>query len=422
MRRAITAPRSRLAAAPRAAPPAESGRGGEESALKPAGAGDLLVVARSGRLLAAAARAAGYTVHVIDQFGDLDTRAMAASVTCVRAGPALSFVPAALLRAVEAVMQRHPIFGIVLGAGFEGAPHLVAQLAARHRVLGCASHSLATLADRPRALARLARHTHICVPPTRRAPPPRAQGWLSKRDGDCGGGHILPAAHAPREPARYYQRELAGASLSALYVAARGACTLIGMAEHLRWHPQAPAPWRYEGALAIAPGQAARTLTTIGRAVAREFDLTGCFGLDFIHAADGRYVVVDINPRAPATLELCAQMGRVFAAHVAACTDGTLLYSRPPSRLRRGHLLLYAERCWRVPRNLTWPAWIADRPPAGQVIEAGAPLCSLRAAAYSRSALCAALAQRWRALQRLLGGAARAPLPTTLCLRNLGDV
>lgn len=417
------APASWLGEVPHVALPVESAPGGEDCALRLAGTGrrHVLVVARSGRLLAAAARAAGCTVHVIDQFGDDDTRALAASVTCVRPAPELRFDPPTLLCAIDGVMRRERPCGIVLGAGFEDAAGLVAEIEARHPLLGCTARSLAVLADRPRALAHLARRSGAAVPATRREPPRRMHGWLAKRDGACGGMHIRPAAECARDAARYYQREVRGPSLSALYVAGREECVLVGMARHLRWHPQAPAPWRYEGAVAIAPGRLAHAVSALGRDIARTFALRGCFGVDFVRDAGGRCVVVDINPRPTATLELCARMGQVFAAHLAACTDGTLLYSRPPSRLQRGHLLLYAERRWRVPRRLCWPAWIADRPSGGQLIEAGAPLCTLRAAAYSRHALGMALAQRWRALERLLGGVGRAPLPATLCLRNMGD-
>lgn len=374
------------------------------------------ILARSARSLAAAARAAGWEAVVIDQFGDTDTRALALASSTVPADADFAFDRRATLAALAQSVRTHGALPLVLGPGFEDAAALVATIEQRHRVLGCAASTLAALADRPAALARL----DARAPATLSRPPRYPRGWLAKQKGACGGLHVAAATEvAGDDDSRYFQRALHGRSLSFLYLATSRDCTVCAVFDHLRWHRAPAQRYRYEGALCVpAPGAALLAEgAAAGQAVARTFALRGCFGIDFVRHEAGALYVVDINPRPPITLDLLADRGRVFDAHLAACARDVLTYRRPARRPLCAQLLLYAERAWRVPATLRWPGWVSDRSPPGTLIEPGAPLCTLHAVAATPDAVLSLLATRYAALRAILGAAAVTPLPPSIAIR-----
>jgi predicted ATP-grasp superfamily ATP-dependent carboligase len=294
---------------------------------------------------------------------------------------------------------------------------VLAAIAARHRVLGCSATALASLADVPASFARLAARLPDAVPATRRTPPPAPAGWLAKQAGASGGAHVRAAdAAVGIGAATYFQERIEGATLSALLVTDGDDCRLCGIARHLRWSADAAVPFRYEGAYALAslPRPLATAALALGTAVAREFGLLGCFGIDFIRRAEGVLALVDINPRPTATLELYSDRARIFAAHCAACAGEGLLYSRPRRRAVAGHLVLYAGAPVTLTGAVAWPAWVADRSPEGTAFLAGEPMCTVRARATTPDALLAALATRCRALRALLGRTGADALPATM--------
>ena len=245
-------------------------------------------------------------------------------------------------------------------------------------------------------------------------------GWPS-HNGACGGMHVQALTSKVRGRAGvYYQRAVSGDSVSVMFLAGADACTPCATFQHLRWHPSPSEPYRYEGAVCLPAPDAALLAqsSVVGMTVASEFDLRGCFGVDFIRHDVGTLYLVDINPRPPATLDLVADRGRIFAAHMTACAHGSYVYRRPLTRLARAHLILYAERLWRVPPRFSWPAWVADRPPADSVVMAGAPLCTLLAAAADTAAARRKLGERYAQLRAQIGLAGRSPLPDTIGVRQ----
>ena len=158
--------------------------------------------------------------------------------------------------------------------------------------------------------------------------------------------------------------------------------------------------FRYAGNLVPLDGPAAarREIGAIADALSREYGLRGLNGFDFI-LRDDRPVVVEVNPRYCASMELLERAsGRsVFALHLAACR-GEL-----PARRRRAHgdlgegdRLRFPDR--HGPDPTEWLArGIRDVPHPGEVIHAGTHLHGTRLGAD-------AVALRDRAPDR--GGAA----------------
>ncbi len=375
-------------------------------------------MARTARPLVEMAREAGWVADVIDLFGDADTRRAARTTTALTPNRYFDFDGGTLCGAVAAHQSLGGPAMVVVGSAFERAPAALARLARNYRVLGCEAEVYRRLRDLPALFDLLRRREGISSPTTQWSPPPAGPGWLQKQVGGSGGYHVtVLTGTAQATRGSYFQRCQTGHSRSALFIANGRECRFYGCAEHLRWHTRAG--YRYEGArrLPLVSAQTRAALERIGAVLTARLGLRGCFGIDFLASEGCAPVLLDINPRPTATLELWPDRARMFDAHIAACTDQTLLYSSPQVVSHRAHLVLYADAAWTVTEQLGWPTWVADRPCGGTVIARGAPLCTVQAEAADDDALLTQLAQRYDVLRTLLGASAPAVLPPTINIR-----
>ncbi len=215
---------------------------------------------------------------------------------------------------------------------------------------------------------------------------------------------------------QYFQRRIEGRSAAAVFVAADGRATLLGVTEQLvgaAW--TGAAPFHYAGSLGplpLADAQCA-ALVDLGDRVAG-LGLRGLFGVDVLLAPDAVYAV-DVNPRFPASVEVL-ERGHSFSAvglHVEACREGRCA-AKPQAGdpLFCGKAILFALRRSVIGPEFTrlsqaamqgqWPD-VADVPAEGSVIEAGRPMMTLFAQAQTweelELRLCAAV-EKWRAALR----------------------
>lgn len=382
----------------------------------------MLVVGLSGRALASAARDAGWRPWVVDAFGDRDTRALASGCVVVPTDARLRLARRALLDAVGTIQRTHGPMPIVTAAGLEARPGLVDALAGAGPLHGCDAAALRRLYDVPALFGALGTRG-VAVPETRDRAPVPATGWLAKRRGASGGAHVRAARAGRRRRGEYVQREITGPVRTALCLTDGEAVACCGTFAQLAWHPRPPARWRYEGACTAGSGSpaldaaiahAARTVTGLAK-------LRGGFGLDFVLDRARGPVLVDVNPRLPATLDLCADAGAVFAAHMRACSTDALLYSRPRPRSAGAHLVVYADRAWTVPRACRWPAGTADRPADGTRIDAGMPVCTLRARAPSPPQALERLHDAYEGLRDVANAQTPGALPERIRITRVGE-
>ena len=384
----------------------------------------VLIVARSGRALAQAAVLGGWSPWVIDQFADLDTLAVSGAVVRVAGDGDLSFAIRDLLAAIAEVQDQAGPMPLILGGAFESTPELVAIIARSNRICGCGADVIRATVDIPQLFERLRRSAKFRLPATQRDRPADIHGWLRKRAGACGGGHVRRVSTAKSGGSGYYfQRYIEGRSMSALLIAGTCGIELCGLAEHLRWHPNAGETFRYEGArlVACAPSALAAAAVAIGADVADTVGIIGCFGIDFIVRGEDDIALVDINPRPTATLDLYPDKGTIFNAHMTACTTGELLYSRPRRAASHGHLLLYADASWVVPESIEWPSYVADRPVPGITINRHAPLCTVGASAQPGVSIMTRLASIYDNFFALISRYHQGVLPQGRTIRTMGD-
>jgi hypothetical protein len=362
--------------------------------------------------------------YVADLFADADTLAIAAGARRVAGDVASGFEEAALLGALDllaAAMPRPPI-GIVYGAGFEDRPDLLRRIAARWPLLGNTPGTVEAMKDPWRFADVLGQLgiPHPQIAPAMGGLPP--SGWLVKRRGGAGGGHILhgqdgavaalpspmgrgwrvapgegiqrisrsslpplpmgEGAIASYEPASFYrQRQVAGRAVSALFLASAEGTQIIGFSD--QWTAPAPGePFRFGGAAYpadISPAIAGDLAGAVHE-LTPAFGLRGLNSADFIVGPEGWWLL-EINPRLGATLDIFETAGgALFAAHLAAVSGGAPGCVEAPAGARALQLA-YAPRPIPSAPLFDWPPWCADRPPAGTVIPAQAPCCTVLASA-----------------------------------------
>lgn len=338
----------------------------------------VLICALSARALAQQARRAGYAPIVLDAFADLDTRAAAAAALRVPVDRHWQFRGRALLAAAARLAP--PPIPLVYGSGFERATGLLAALARGRPLWGNGPDAIRAVKD-PAAFAAAARQLNVPHPEIRLRPPNDPHGWLCKRSGGAGGGHVHHAtARPPRGHGWYWQRRAQGRPVSALVVGNGSAARVLGCSE--QW--AAPLPgrrFRFAGTLApatLSPVAGAR-LADAAEALARHHALVGLVSVDALVAGDA-VTILELNPRPGASLDAYAQaLGLdLFGLHLAACA-GRLPPAPSADDQAAGSLIVYARRAVTVAAGFVWPDWCADLSPPGTRIAAGGPIATVLA-------------------------------------------
>ena len=341
----------------------------------------LLIVASSGRALAASAARSAQPVVVLDLYDDLDTRALSACSRAV-ANSDGRFDAQRLLAAAAELCPPERCAGLVYGSGLEAHTGLLRKLARNRTLYGNQPDTVAMVKDPARFFALLD-GLHIDHPATTLEPPDDPEGWLIKRTGAAGGSHVRRARKRHRaRPRRYFQRYQQGRTLSALFAADGRQAQVLGFNE--QWTADVPwcARYCYGGAVTCTdvPQTLESGIARIASRLVAKTALKGINGVDFILDGD-RVFVLEVNPRPTATIELYDRDvdGGMLALHVRAC--GGELPSRPRLNGARAHAIVYAAAALRVPLSIDWPPWCTDLPAAGTPVAAGAPVCSAHAEA-----------------------------------------
>ena len=352
---------------------------------RPDGA-SLLIVAVSGRALAAAARRAGYVPLVADFFADRDTRDLAHAcrkLDDLKGG----FRWKALGPALEALAEAapSPLLGVMYGAGFEDRTHLLARIAGRWPLLGNEPSVVEKVKDPEPFFAALSR-LGIKHPRTVTDRPAAVGGWLIKRQGGAGGSHVTPTPARRREAGRvYFQELIEGSPVSALFAAAGDRACVLGFSE--QWAAPTPhSKWRYGGAAQPAElsTEMKARLTTSTEQVAATFGLKGLGSADFLVDGEGAWLL-EINPRPGATLDIYdSRAAPLLRIHLAAVLERRLPGSPLELPEASAAAIVYATEPITVPQSMVWPEWTADRPVGGDCIDKNRPICTVSARAMTK--------------------------------------
>lgn len=368
------------------------------------GTSSLLIVGASTRAAACSAIRAGFQPVCADQFADRDLRAVSEVVFKIDDHG----------HWLEEILKQEPQNWIYTGA-LENRPEVINSINQRHTLLGNAEESLKKVRD-PFFLQGLLADQSISISPclpadTHNSP---RELWLRKpRLSAAGQGISFADSHTtdPTDSAQYYlQQYQPGIPLSALYLACRDCCVLVGTAVQFIGNRALHATgFQFCGGMTLScvPPEWRQTLEKLGQNVARGCDLRGLFGCDLIWNPDQQpgLWLTEVNPRYTALTELFELQYRLplLRWHFAACrsceaaptAEGPaadeliqqLLKTekkRPLSAVSKG--ILYAptdltapdlhfepspgQAIWQIPA-------LADIPDPGARIPAGTPVCTL---------------------------------------------
>jgi uncharacterized protein len=374
----------------------------------------VLIVGASVRGACQCAARAGFRVMAADLFADRDL------IACARTWRVTDY-PSQFARIARDVA---PGVWMYTG-GLENQPDLVDEISVRHELLGNPGRVLRRVRD-PWQLASALRRAQLLYPhPRHELPETRSGAWLRKPQRGCGGigirlvplrtrsitaktgrqttcppaaGSVPGPPHAPigGVESTYYQPYVRGRPVSALFVAAAGQATLLGVTRQLLGGWSGVGQFRYVGSIGPVRlnNRLRDTFRQLGACLAEAFDLRGLFGVDAVIAGEEVWTI-EVNPRFTASVEIVERITGLSAitVHQAACRQGELPVV--PGRLagtRHGKLILFArqdlrvdgpwERWLGISEQEQWPA-LTDLPPIGSRITRGAPVLTVFASGTS---------------------------------------
>ncbi|MGH8566641.1 MAG: ATP-grasp domain-containing protein [Gammaproteobacteria bacterium] len=365
-------------------------------------------MAQSGRALVRSAARAAIPAHVLDLYADRDTSALARSVSRI-GSIAAGFFADRLLDRLHRIEARQGIDGIVAGSGFEERIDLLDAMARVGPLRGNRPEVVRRAKD-PASFFPLLASLGIPHPETITGAPVErvfdGAGWLCKRIGGAGGAHVRPA-EACCPPGRYLQRQVPGRSHSLVFLADGRRAAIVGYNEIRAQGGSGTARFRYAGAVTVAEPPVAPAVEDAVQALVPALGLVGLCGLDFMLDEDGRYSLLEVNPRPTGTFELYDDLddhgAGLFQLHLAACQGRLPRTVRVLGAGVAAQEVLWASERFAIPGGLQWPDWARDRPAAGTIIQADEPICTLHARAAERKAVDRLLSNRRAKLSAVLG-------------------
>lgn len=345
----------------------------------------ILIAGLTTRAIAESALRAGCEIITVDYFGDLDQKRLCENVSLRERGTRYS--AAAILDAARGLAYD----AVVYSGGLENHPDVVAELSRAKALLGNGPDTLRRVRD-PTVVFPFLAVRGFAVPRTLWPGWPLPQGgtWLRKPVRGGGGQGVGFWNGRRLGPGHLLQEFVPGTPASAAFVADGRRCVVVGWTEQLVH----PGGFAYAGNLLPldAPAGVFGEVQAIAEGLTGEFGLRGVNGFDFV-LRDGRPVLLEVNPRYCASMELIewAAGVPVFGLHLAAC-GGEMLPTGAPASGVWGKAIVYARATVSVGDSQAWiERGVRDVPHPGEVILRGRPICTVLAWGPTREASRAAL-------------------------------
>lgn len=359
----------------------------------------LLIIAKSGRLLADSAHRAGYQVLVIDQFGDCDTAQLAVENWVVE------LLTIDFLRPlIDKLANRYTVDQVLIGSGFETQPETLFWLQTKFKLLGNSTGTVKRIGN-PQGFSHTLKNLQIDQPETRFHRPENITGkWLVKPDASEGGLGIQFYHGQTHEIKVYWQRYQPGQVYSLLFVADGVNAKLLGI--NRQWcteHPNEQV-FIFSGVMVdqeAIVGRHTETLQTWMAKLTAEYGLMGLNGIDFI-VDDNQCWFLEINPRPPASIALYAQDIDLINLHIDACNGYLPEIDRPTMTQIKAYQIVYAQAPVIIRKEISWPQWASDRPWPETIIDTQQPICSIIASANKADSVLQILRHRTQTIYQLL--------------------
>ncbi len=342
----------------------------------------VLIVDVSSRALAQSAAAAGFDVISLDYFGDCDQPA-AAEVYALGRDLHRPLALSELARAARELETRAE--AVVVGAGLENEPALAGLSLHGRRWFNsvAAVRGVRDLRRVASALQGLPLEVPAVILPGEDLP--HEGRWLVKDLRRSGGMGIRlwdgkGRLHAGQVLQQFVEGELA----SATFAADGQRALLLGISRQYAGVAELhAAPFAWCGnAVPLVNERLQHILQQAAGRLAQSCGLAGLNGMDLI-LRGGVPFLLEVNPRPGGSSELFERLlgVNIFTLHVEACEGRLPGFLLPfPSHTAWGKGILYAPRDLRLGDTRAWAEnGICDIPHPGELIPAGAPVCSLLA-------------------------------------------
>jgi predicted ATP-grasp superfamily ATP-dependent carboligase len=351
---------------------------------------DLILVGASVRAVAFSAIRAGFRPWCVDLFADVDLQKVTHVVKCP-----FEQYPDGLLPLVES----GPDVPVIYTGGLENHPELLDRLAQLRPLWGNHSETIRKVRD-PFLLHNLLTTAGVAVPEVRSGtgPVPTEGKWLRKPLRGSGGIGIQPVTSEEAEPPSdqfYFQRFVDGVPHSSIFLATDSRCHLLGSTRQLIGESWLKAkPFRYCGSIGpVALSLAFRDrLIHPGEQLTSICQLRGIFGVDWLLTANEVPVVLEVNPRYTASVEVLEYTTGIQTLkwHCDIFLGRDVSSIRiPVEKFRLSKTILFTDEPMIFPTQGPWDETLretfnVDRPPAfadipapGTMIEAGFPVMTL---------------------------------------------
>jgi predicted ATP-grasp superfamily ATP-dependent carboligase len=348
----------------------------------------LLIVGASVRAAAQSARRAGYCPLAIDQFGDKDLDSICQTQRVLN-------YPYGIVEAA----REFPQCPFLYTGALENHPEIIANLQRERPLLGNSPDVLRAVRD-PRKLRHALEDHGFHFPEIWEGGGPIPRGdWLKKPVLSGGGigvqrvvsnGQLL-TDFTPQKKPHIVQRLIHGEPVSALFAAAAGQAVLLGSTRQLiGCHWAGADKFLYVGTIGpLTVPVVIDRFIGVGNHLAREFRLTGIFGVDAILRNDELWIL-EVNPRYTSAVEILERASELPAIrlHVDACRESHLpKFDSLLNRGLHGKAILYSRRELTATRQFSdWvnrlnseseQSIVADLPRDGSTIKRGQPICTV---------------------------------------------
>ena len=342
-----------------------------------------LVIATSGRAIAQGLKALDIPCVVVDGFSDVDTSVVADVCKKVKR-TRYGLDESEIMQAVDELQREYSFNGLLYDAAIEANPNLLEELAIEPTF----GNSCQTINDciNPAVFFATLDQYSLPYPEISFDKISHDQNlWLIKNQKSSGGlGVSALIDEGELSAGHYLQKKVHGTAISLTFLANGNDIYVLGF--NTLWNEalNETMPYVYAGAInqvALSSDMLTSALQ-FAKVITKQFNLIGLNSIDYI--CDGHSVyVLEVNPRIPATYELYeTKYGEVMAEHIEVCKSRTLPTEKRQVMLR-AHAIVYAMHDLKIPENMSWPLWTADRPHDGELIHQYEPICSIFAGAKS---------------------------------------
>jgi len=354
---------------------------------------NILIVAKSARMLARYTKNIAYDPLVIDCYSDVDTKQLAIECVCVNS-LALKDVETAF----NLLVNKYSISHVIYGSGLECHLSTLEFLEKKLTVLGNTLDVYQSAQNSVYFFLKL-KKLEILYPDTLFQPPKEGCNWLIKPVQGEGGLEIKRMdGKGKASNLCYWQQYIAGVSMSVLFIATENDYKIIGFNKQLLTQVEG-SEFIFSGVLSqlTVNNEIVKTISFWLDKLITEFDFKGINSLDFI-VNDGCCYMLEINPRPSASMQLYAD--DILSEHIA-CFYTNKISQSIALKTYRAYKIIFAEKKM-VLKNIKWPLWVVDIPEIASIIHIGMPICSIIAGGKNEQQVEDLLLSRQQQLMNLI--------------------